>query len=60
MNALAEIFYIAWGTGDAATPNIAVPTRVDLVELLDTPNVRHKLFSVLEQLGWLWLDKYFI
>lgn len=45
MNALAEIFYIAWGTGDAATPNIAVPTRVDLVELLDTPNVCHKLFA---------------
>lgn len=36
MNALAEIFYIAWGTGDAATPNIAVPTHMDLLELLDT------------------------
>lgn len=48
MNALAEIFYIAWGSGDAATPNIAVPTRVDLLELVDTLSVRDELFVMPE------------
>lgn len=39
MNALAEIFYIASGTGSAATPNIAVPTDADIYSAVSTPRL---------------------
>lgn len=45
MNALAEIFYIASGAGDAATPSIAVPTDVDIRRVVTTHTGIFRIFK---------------
>lgn len=56
MNALAEIFYIASGAGDAATPSIAVPTDVYITRVDTTHTCIFKICK--KRLYVLWLKPF--